>query len=367
MRGTGDSTVPTLFCFVIYCQKGAVGNCFKNMKKFNLFLLPFLAAFFCLTSCSSDDDGTGIEDVRSLVVGDWLYETNGEYVLYHFGSDGTGLIVDNANSIQYTKTKFVYSVNNETSIITIIPDESEIGNFLVLIINKDCINLQSLTDDRNITLNKYDGNIESEFAVNAGGYKYVDLGLSVLWATCNVGAKKVEDTGDYYAWGETEVIGDYDDYLYRHGEYPDEYYDFIGQDISGTKYDVAAVKWKGSWRMPTADEFMELIEKCDWIGENYRGMIGFRVTGPNGNSIFLPAAGGDDGKGNDPDVGEDGDYWTSTMHSEDNGTKYELARCFKFQCLSLGEDLEGTLYYATPYDDGSYRSIGKSVRPVMNR
>lgn len=336
------------------------------MRKFNLFLLSFLAAFFCLTSCSSDDDGTDIENVRSLIIGDWLYETNSEYVLYHFSSDGTGLIVADANSSQYLKTKFVYSANNETSIITIISDESEIDNFLILPINKNCINLQSLTDDRNITLNRYDGNIESEFAVNANGHEYVDLGLSVLWATCNVGAKKVEGIGDYYAWGETEVLGDYDDYVYFHGDYSDGYYDFIGQDISGTRYDVATVKWKGSWRMPTAGEFMELIEKCDWIGVNYRGMIGYCVVGPNGNSIFLPAAGSDDGKGNDLGVGSDCYYWTSTMHSGNAIIKYEWARSFESESVSLGEVTKDHFY--TPYEyEGTYRKNGFSVRPVMNR
>ena len=338
--------------------------------KTNYFLLLGLILFLApaLISCSDDDDGPKTENVKSLIVGDWLYETSSEYVLYHFGPDGTGLIVADANTHRYTKTKFVYSVDNETCIITIIPNESEKESYLVLPINKNCINLQSLTYSRNLTLNRYDGDVESEFSINANGHEYVDLGLSVLWATCNVGAIKAEDIGGYYAWGETEVIGDYDDYLYRHGEDPDKYYDFIGQDISGTKYDVAAVKWKGSWRMPTADEFMELVEKCDWLSENYHGMMGFRVTGPNGNSIFLPAAGGDDGKGNDPDVGVDGNYWTSTMRSEDNGTKYEWACCFEFTISSEGTTIEEASYYGTPYDDfGMYRSIGCSVRPVMNR
>lgn len=337
------------------------------MKTNYFLLLGFMLVLApALISCGDDDDGPKTENVKNLIVGDWLYETSREYVLYHFSPDGTGLIVGDANTHRYTKTKFVYSVDNETCIITIIPYESERESYLVLPINKNCINLQSLTDDRNITLNRYDGNIESEFAVNANGHEYVDLGLSVLWATRNVGAKKVEDIGGYYAWGETEVIGDHDDYLYRHGEYPDEYYDFIGQDISGTRYDVATVKWKGSWRMPTAGEFMELIEKCDWIGVNYRGMIGYSVVGPNGNSIFLPAAGSDDGKGNDLRVGSAGIYWTSTMHSGYMSIKYEWARSFEFESVQLGEVTKG--YFYTPYEyEGAYRDNGFSVRPVMNR
>lgn len=341
------------------------------MKKY--LLLPVMAFVLCLVACSSDsddalnsDDAPKTENVKNLIVGDWLYETSREYVLYHFSPDGTGLFVVDANTHRYTKTKFVYSVDNETCIITIIPYESERESYLVLPINQNCINLQSLINSRNLTLNRYDGDVESEFSINANGHEYVDLGLSVLWATCNVGAIKAEEIGGYYAWGETEVIGDYDDYLYRHGEYPDDYYDFIGKDISGTKYDVAAVKWKGSWRMPTADEFMELIEKCDWLSEIYHGMMGYRVTGPNGNSIFLPAAGHDEGKGY-LGIGR-GSYWTSTMHSKAQSIQYDSARSFGFDDIgSQGTTIEENGYYS-PYDDwGTFRDIGKSVRPVMNR
>ena len=330
------------------------------MKTNYFLLLGFMLVLApALISCG-DDDAPKTENVKNLIVGDWLYETSREYVLYHFSPDGTGLFVGDANTHRYTKTKFVYSVDNETCIITIIPYESERESYLVLPINKNCINLQSLTYSRNLTLNRYDGDVESEFSINANGHEYVDLGLSVLWATCNVGAIKAEEIGGYYAWGETEVIGDYDDYLYRHGEYPNDYYDFIGKDISGTKYDVAAVKWKGSWRMPTADEFMELIEKCDWLSEIYHGMMGYRVSGPNGNSIFLPAAGNDDGKGANPYIGENGRYWTSTMHSKDFDT-HDEALSFGFDIWGQGITLGGESCREM------YRDIGNSVRPVMNR
>jgi hypothetical protein len=121
----------------------------------------------------------------------------------------------------------------------------------------------------------------------ANGHKYVDLGLpsGLKWATCNIGANSPEEYGDYYAWGETETKD----------KYTEENSSTSGvkmNDISGNpQYDVARKKWGGKWRIPTKVEMEELIEKCtcEWVAQN--GVNGYKVTGPNGNSIFLPAAG----------------------------------------------------------------------------
>ena len=125
-----------------------------------------------------------------------------------------------------------------------------------------------------------------------GGGEYVDLGLpsGLKWATCNVGATRPEEFGDYYAWGELE---------------PKSYYDesnslTFGQnvaDISGNaQYDVAAALWGNGWRMPTEADFEELAKECTWkhtkVDDIYGNDIeGQMVTGPNGKSIFLPYAG----------------------------------------------------------------------------
>ena len=115
------------------------------------------------------------------------------------------------------------------------------------------------------------------FNINAqnqiGGHEYVDLGLSVKWATCNIGASSPMEVGDYYAYGET----------FTKREYTDENYEVAK---TNKRYDAAIVRWGNGWRMPTHEEMKELIERCDW--ERIEG--GFKITGPSGNSIILPDA-----------------------------------------------------------------------------
>ena len=140
------------------------------------------------------------------------------------------------------------------------------------------------------------------------GHEYVDLGLSVKWATCNVGASSPEDYGGYYAWGETEEKEEYNGRDYKT-------YMNRGINIAGTEYDVAHVKWGGNWRMPTYAEQDELLEKCKWKWTTVNGVKGYKVTSKkNGNSIFLPAAGYRNGTEVD-DRGSCGYYWSSSLYS----------------------------------------------------
>ena len=172
------------------------------------------------------------------------------------------------------------------------------------------------------------------------GHEYVDLGLSVKWATCNVGASSPEEYGDYYAWGETEVKARYID------DNCETYEKNIG-DIGGTARDVAHVKWGGTWRMPTDDEINELLDYCTFTWTSKYWVSGYKVTSlRNGNSIFLPAAGWRNGPSLN-DAGSGGYYWSSTP---------------------LGSSTQGACYL---YFDGgrrrtgwSYRYLGRSVRPV---
>ena len=183
----------------------------------------------------------------------------------------------------------------------------------------------------------------SSYSGTHEGYDYVDLGLpsGLMWATCNVGASSPEDYGDYYAWGEISTKNTYTEknsVTYKKRKYG---------DISGNpSCDVARAKWGGSWRMPTLAEFEELLNKCTWTWTTQGGHNGYKVTGPNGNSIFLPAASGRDGTSLDG-AGEWGDYWSSTPYG--GGTR--------FAChLYFSSGRHGT--------DWSYRYYGLTVRPV---
>lgn len=144
-------------------------------------------------------------------------------------------------------------------------------------------------------------------STNLNGYEAIDLGLSVKWASCNIGAFKATDYGNYFAWGETVPKPNYtaENCIL---------YGVETGDIGGSQKDIAHTKWEGSWRMPTKNEWEELKERCKWEWVMEDGHHGYRITAPNGNSIFLPAAGYRSDKSIIGD-GEDGLYWSSTPAS----------------------------------------------------
>ncbi|MBR3846448.1 MAG: DUF1566 domain-containing protein [Alistipes sp.] len=117
-------------------------------------------------------------------------------------------------------------------------------------------------------------------------------------------------------------------------------------DIAGSsQYDAARANWGGSWRLPTKAEFQELIDKCTWTWTSQGGHNGYKVTGKNGNSIFLPAAGWRGGSS--LGAGEYGDSWSSTPYESDSQDAYYL----RF--------LSGNRYVGR-----SSRYGGHTVRPV---
>ena len=186
----------------------------------------------------------------------------------------------------------------------------------------------------------------------------IDLGLpsGIKWASCNVGATAPEEYGGYYAWGETEEKEDYSwsTYKYCNGSY-DSMTKYCTDSDYGTidnkttlepEDDVAHVQWGGSWRMPTKAEQDELRNNCTWNWTTLNGVNGYRITGPNGNSIFLPAAGYRDGT----EVrfqGSDGGYLSSSLSSYHSYDAYNL---------HFGSRYYDWFYY--------YRYSGRSVRPV---
>lgn len=195
--------------------------------------------------------------------------------------------------------------------------------------------LQKEQPKPNVVINKDRGRLN--------GHEWVDLGLSVLWATSNVGASSPSDYGDYYAWGETKTKS-----RYTGGN--SKTYNVVMPDISGEpKYDAATANWGEGWRMPTDEELEELIDKCDWQWTTQGGHNGYKVTGPNGNSIFLPAAGWRYRTSLNL-AGVYGYYWSSTP----NGS-YALDACN----LNFGSGGHCV--------DWSYRDHGHSVRPVSDK
>ena len=183
------------------------------------------------------------------------------------------------------------------------------------------------------------GNVSGTIA----GHDYVDLGLpsGLKWATCNVGASQPHEYGNYYAWGETTTKSSYTEENCRT-------WNVSMNDISGNAtYDAATANWGSTWRMPTKAEMRELYYQCTWKWTSQSGVNGYRVTGPNGNSIFLPAAGCCDGSSRSY-VGEFGNYWSSTTDSEGD-TDFANFLYFDSDYLSLN-------FY--------YRNLGRSVRPV---
>ena len=201
---------------------------------------------------------------------------------------------------------------------------------------------------------------QGEEAGKHKGHEYVDLGLpsGLKWATCNVGAESPEEYGDYFAWGEVEPNTTYNWSTYKYGSDSHQLTKYcnnsdFGKDgfidnktVLDPEDDAATMNWGGAWRMPTYKETDELETKCTWDWTTQNGVNGYKVTGPNGNSIFLPAAGRMDEDAPNY-VGSYGRYWSSSLSA-------------------VGPLGANDVYFGSGYVDryGDYRFLGQSVRPV---
>lgn len=117
---------------------------------------------------------------------------------------------------------------------------------------------------------------------------FVDLGLSVDWATYNVGTDKPEGYGNYYAWGETAPKDTYSEATYKLGG---KYNSTDGKTVLDQEDDVATITFGEAWRIPTKEEMDELLTRCTWNETEVNGVKGYTIVGPSGNSIFIPKAG----------------------------------------------------------------------------
>ena len=241
------------------------------------------------------------QEDNSLIYGKW-WKTNDEFVWYQ--ENGT---INGMSSLTY---KFFPSQGR----ILMYEDGTLFTS----------VDVVYLTDE--VMIRRYsDGTHEPLTRTQPKIYEAVDLGLSVKWATMNVGANAPEEYGDYFAWGETE---------------PKDYYDWStykwcnGSETTMTKYctksyygtvdnktvlelsdDAARANWGGTWRMPTVDEIKELLDNCHWEWTTRNGVNGQKVTGPSGKSIFLPAAGYRNGSSLYT-AGSYGYYWSSSLGTD---------------------------------------------------
>lgn len=186
------------------------------------------------------------------------------------------------------------------------------------------------------------------------GHEYIDLGLpsNTKWATCNIGASSPEFCGNYFAWGEISPQKSYE------GKYSNTYgkskETLISNGIISTdgelkpSYDAATVNWGEEWKMPNKQECEELIQLCKWEWCKVGKTNGYQITGPNGNSIFIPAS-GYKYKSSENYVGKGGGILSSTC-DDDNYSLYCVAIC-----------TDKTKHYLSRY----LRYEGRAIRPVL--
>lgn len=177
----------------------------------------------------------------------------------------------------------------------------------------------------------------------------VDLGLSVMWASWNVGAMAPEEVGNYYAWGETTTKESYYNTDYNYAKQ-------IPDDISSTEFDAAYVTWGENWRMPTSGEAQELAYYCDWSRAVVNGMQCYKVTGPNGNSIILPCSGFKiEGTIEYPNTCQ---YYTSNMCSWSS---------YVAKSLGTNDNYLPELFDWNLNSNNQGRFFGMPIRPVCNK
>lgn len=200
------------------------------------------------------------------------------------------------------------------------------------------------------------------------GHDYVDLGLpsGTLWAVCNLGSETPEGYGQYFAWGETQPKSYYDWETYKHcmSDYNklvkycnDANYGYLGftDDLTMLKAsdDAASYNWGEGWQMPSYSQLQELYQKSDMKWQMQNGVSGMRFTGPNGNTLFLPAAGFIRGDEHQAVTGK-GFYWSNELFLgyEGHEDTENPSNAWLFSLLSNMCD--------------EYRSWGFSIRPVRS-
>ncbi len=328
------------------------------------------------TTIKAIDQYSG-EEVNLVVVVD---EGDGTSVLsitpteIDFGDVASGntvkkvLTISNDSEVSQTVTatidapfSFAYDESSMSSVTTAVPAKSCSS----LIVMFTAATLGEFNGNITVSCDAIEGGqcivpVHARVGNDVGEHEYVDLGLpsGTLWATCNVGASAPEEYGDYFAWGETEPKDYYDwsTYMWCNGSRNTMTKYCIHSDLGYNGFtdgkteldpedDAAYVNWGPSWQIPTLEQQNELVNNCTWQWTTCNGVLGFLGTGPNGNTLFLPASGSYNGSLEL--VGSIGRYWSRTLEPE---CSYRVEYRGFF---------EGSWQWY-----GSYRYSGNSIRAV---
>ena len=330
------------------------------MKKMNYLSIILLAVTlgFVVISCNKNEEGeegfsSQEQEVFNTLIGtwrgkgllgdkEWIFKSSKEYTLneYKFNTNTLTSSESGRFSLE-TKSDAIYLMVNS-------------GSYAITLINSNTIKLGGTEYNRvgsPANIDDDDDNNTQKTTGYVNGHEYVDLGLSVKWAKCNMGAKFPEQYGSYYSWGETGVKRSY--YLTDYKYYNSKTGKFIsiGQNICGTQYDAATFFWGNKWRMPNKEEMQELLDNCTWEWTTINSISGFQIKGKNGNSIFLPAGGCNTGDDKSAKAGTFGQYWTGIFDKETDFYSTAFSLVFTTSKYHFGVE-------------PGYRETGLNIRPV---
>ena len=352
------------------------------MKTFRLVgVIALICIAVSLVSCSGDDDTIDLKNPPKLAGTAWTctnwYEYDDLRYTISFKSDGSYTW-----RVQNYETGTGYYTYIYPCISLSTGGEYEVYTFTSF---KGSSFVLESTSGKRYTFKKYNGE-ESKSDVKdvsgtVQGHDYVDLGLSVKWATCNVGAYSLYKEGDYYAWAETREkswyswdnykwfkqegedgatykgLSKYCDFMiYGYFYYDEDLDDEVGYEDNlktiQPEDDVASSKWGNKWRIPTKAEMEELITKCTFTSSCQNGYNGVTVQGPSGKSIFLPFCWD---WPNEKSLGTLrgflGEYWSSSLRDEDP------EKAFLLQIDAIGDEVGADIQYRE-------RCGGYLIRPV---
>lgn len=186
------------------------------------------------------------------------------------------------------------------------------------------------------------------------GYGFVDLGLpsGTKWAIYNIGAKETNEYGEYYAWGDinTKANFNYDD---------SPLYKINLENISASQFDTASHNWGKEWKIPTLEEWEELINNCKSFPFKLNGNQGFLFIGKNNHSIFFPA-GGEGNSNSWKDI--DGRFWTATSNHN-----YDDLQGYPKDGYSTSIKIEIQMNKVVPIITPEFRGSGLNIRPILSK